>query len=271
MTYIENLKAERTKAEQNLLHITNQFEELEKEIKHYEDFLTTHAELINKANAELIRINAYFENNKEAFEPMDLKLHDASYYAWSKAKEDFPLLEANENFDFDDAFYDFCEINYDQMVEDFDYQGYDWDKRKQLGRTSSFWLHDNTIINMDRCKADDRYIWITTFAGLIYKLGWNDCCPDFTEEGLIDTNDQYLPDCEANLDYIANGEFYDDIVKEFDGVIKMYDYISDFKAKQVEYFKEYLQNEQDQLEYDTEQATERALNIWLNGVAAVIG
>ena len=51
----------------------------------------------------------------------------------------------------------------------------------------------------------------------------------------------------------------------------MYDYISDFKANQVEYFKEYLQYEQNELEYDTEQATERALNIWLNGVAAVIG
>ncbi len=269
MTYIEDLKAKRNEAEQKLLCATYQLEELEKEIKHYEDFLTTHAELINKANAELIRIKAYFENNKEAFEPMDLKLHDASYYACSKAEEDFPLLKANE-YDFNDAFYDFCEINYDQMVEDFNYHGYDWNKRKQLGRTSSFWLHDNSIIDMDRRKADDRYIWKTTFAGLIDKFGWNDCCPDFTEEGLIDTNDQYLPDCEANLDYIAN-EFYDDIVKEFDGVIKMYDYISDFKANQVKYFKEYLQYEQDDLEYNTEQKTERALNIWLNGVAAVIG
>lgn len=262
MTYIEDLKAKRNEAEYQL-------EELEKEIKHYEDFLTTHAELINKANAELIRIKAYFENNKEAFEPMDLKLHDASYYAYSKAEEDFPLLKEDE-YNFDDAFYDFCEVSYDEMVGDFRYNGYDWDKRQQLGRTSSFWLHDNSIIDMDRRRADDLYIWKTTFAGLIDKLGWNDCCPDFTEEGLIDTDDQYLPDCEANLDYIAN-EFYNDIVREFDGVIKMYDYINNFKAKQVEYFKEYLQYEQDNLEYDTEQATEKALNIWLNGVAAVIG
>lgn len=57
--------------------------------------------LLEKANGELKRVLDFIEKNIDAFSPMDLKLHDASFYDYS---EDFPLC-ANENIDY---FYDFA-------------------------------------------------------------------------------------------------------------------------------------------------------------------
>ena len=272
MTRYEQLKAEYDNKLHKLQNATWEFEDAKKELNRYTDFIADNEELLVKANAELTRIMAWFENNKDAFGYMDLKLHDASYYAYDQAAEDFPKL-AEADMNFSEEFYYFCDISYDQMVEDFRANGWDWDKRKQLGHTSSFFLHDELIISMDRRRAIDEYRWDSTLYGLIDCLGYNDICPDFTTDGKIDLDDGYLPDCGANLNYIASGEFYTDIIKKYDEVIKMYEYIKEFKANQVEYFKEHLAYQQDELEWEAEQdkkAEEKANDEYFINVASVI-
>ena len=271
MTRYEYLKTECDNKLHKLQNATQEFEDAKKELHRYTDFIADNEELLIKANAELIRIMAWFENNKEAFEYMDLKLHDASYSTCDQAAKDFPKLVSC--VDFNEEFYDFCDFSYEQMEQYFKEEGWGWDNRKQLGRTSKFWLHDDRIIEMDCRKAIDEFVWDTMLYGRINQLGYNDTCPDFTRDGKIDLDDGYLPDCGTNLNYIASGEFYTDIIKEYNGVIKMYEYIKDFKTNQVKYFKEHLENQQDLIEWEKElleKAEEKENDEYFINVASVI-
>lgn len=249
-TYIGKLRSRRDDLMMDMQLIQSQIDDCDEEIQRYETFLKTHEGMIHKANKELSKLKKWFEDSKEAFETMDLKLYDVSSFCW-RHTEEYP------QFNLDVEFQWFCDDSYEQMVEYFKESDYDWDKRKQLGRTSSFWLHDNSIIDMDRRQADDKFIWDSTFYGLLNRFGYNDTM-DFTTEGMIDIDDEYLVDCEANLKYIADGEFFVDVIREFDGVLKMYEYIKDFKDNQVKYFKEYLKCRQEQEEWEAEELKKMA-------------
>lgn len=208
------------------------------------------------ANEQLRKCMDWLEANKDAFQYMDLKLHDASYYAYDQAAEDFPLLA--EEYNMDDLFYWFCEDEYDMFVEDLENnQGIDFKKmRNPLGRTSSFYLHDGSIIEFTGRYRDD-YPWEYVLYNFINKYGYNDTVPDITPEGTIDENDPYLADCEANIDYIEN-DMYNDMLSVFGPVVEVYDYIKDFKDNQVDIFKEYLTYKQEDLEWEQEEAEKRA-------------
>lgn len=216
-------------------------------------------ELIAKANAELKRLMDWFEENKEAFNDLDLKLHDVSYYNWFKAEEEFPIVF--EEYKADDLFYWFCEVSYDNMLEYFREEGITY-KTKQLGRTSRFYLHDNELIEFTG-RYRDEFRWEYMLYNLVNHYGYNDTVPNITENGTIDETDQYLEDCETNLEYIAT-EMYDEITKVFDDTVKCYEYIRDFKEHQVEYYKEELEYRQDEILNEREAERQRGEDDWLN-------
>ena len=102
---------------------------------------------------------------------------------------------------------------------------------------------------------------------IIESIGYPDI-PDI-EDGQIVIND-YTEDCIDNLEYISSEEFIQDFDKEISGILKMYEYIKDFKDNQVEYFKEYLQGIQDDILYQREQTEKHNLDVWLAGVSAIV-
>lgn len=215
--------------------------------------------LIIKANENLNEVVQIIRNNQAAFESMNLKLYDTSYYSCSEAETDFPEIEEDMN----DLFYDFCDISYHFMVEDFNMYGYEWEKRQCIGRTSSFYLSGYQIRGY-RTETEDID---DILYSIIEQVGYPDI-PDI-EDGQIVIND-YTEDCIDNLEYIGSEEFIQDFNKEISGILKMYEYIKDFKDNQVEYFKEYLQGIQDDILYQREQEEKHNLEVWLSGVSAIV-
>lgn len=223
-------------------------------------------ELIDKANAEITRIHAWIMEHEDAFQYMDLKLHDASFYEYIDMEKDFPLCFAeNEHCSANSYFYRFCESSYDQMTEDFNERGIEF-KRYQLGRTSSFWLHDESIIQFERYRLHMG----GTMDGIMNNLYGHNNWIWYNDNGTINeektlsgyedymsSEEEILENIENELDFIIN-EAYDELIKEMSDVLKVYEYIKDFKENQVEYFKEWLQYYEDELqaELDEENAYE---------------
>lgn len=198
---------------------------------------------IKKANKQLKKVMRFLQENEKAFSMLDLKLHDVSYYCYSHMFADFPELYENDQ---DSYFYDFCECEYDCMIEYFKENNIEY-KPQYIGRTSSFYLSDCVDC---QCHRPYRIDFQQTIYNLLNENGYTcDCMPDITENGLIDTSDKYLKDCYANIDYIASGEFYKDVIKQLDDCIKAYNYIKSFKDNQVNIFKEYLQAQQEFSDY----------------------
>lgn len=216
--------------------------------------------LIIKANENLKRAIEVIKNNQAAFESMNLKLHDVSYYSWKSAETNFPEIEEDMN----DLFYDFCDVSYMFLEEDFNYYGYEWEKRQYIGRTSSFYLSGYQIRGY-RTETED-------IDDILYEVleknGYYDSIPDIKDGKIV--IDDYIEDSKANIEYIGSEEFIRDFNKEIDGIIKMYEYIKDFKDNQVEYFKEYLQGIQDDILYQREQTEKHNLDVWLAGVSAIV-
>lgn len=82
-------------------------------------------ELIDKANDNIRYARDYIRTNSEALECMDLKLHEASYYRWN----------CETTVDTDQIFDLMCEVEYEDMVNWFNDQGWNWDGRRYIGRT----------------------------------------------------------------------------------------------------------------------------------------
>lgn len=212
-------------------------------------------ELINRANNNIRIAREYIEANRPAFECMNLKLYDAFYYSMDIEK-DYPELDK----EWTDYFYDFCELEYDLMIEHFKMNGWDFDKRKYIGRTSSFYLSETYYMFGAKDELND----------IIYTVldncGWYmDVYPELE-------NDHIIPDDDAiaNTEYIASQEFIDDLKKELAPIIGMYTYIKAVKDNQLDNFKCYLEDRRADILYEREQETEHNLTVWLAGVEKII-
>ena len=228
-------------------------------------------ELIDKANAEITRIHAWIMEHEDAFQYMDLKLHDVSFWCGGKEmQEKYPLCYKNDEGKWGDDcyFYMFCEDHYRMFVEDLKENfGIDFkDFYYQLGRTSSFYLHNESIVQLYRhevCMGGTMDGIMNNLYGHNNWIWYNDNGTINEEKTLsgyedyMSSEEEILENIENELDFIIN-EAYDELVKEMSDVLKVYEYIKNFKENQVEIFKEWLQYYEDELqaELDEENAYE---------------
>jgi len=209
-------------------------------------------ELLVKANEEVKKVVEYLRENEEMFDMMDLKLHEASFYDYSK---DFPLCYKSDekNTTGYTNFYYFCEDNYDMFIEDLKESfNIDFGKiRKQVGRTSKFYLAD--FVETTHCKIDIK----DTLNNLLC-----DCATlnytDITDDFEIVPYGNCTEDDEEVLDELEEiSGFYDWFIDKIEDMKTVYDIISDFKENQVKYYKEFLENEEERLQEEVdEEATE---------------
>lgn len=211
-------------------------------------------EKINLANKEIKKVISFIEENELAFGYMDLKLHDASYYFYSQMEKDFPLLKHSD--DRHSYFNNICNDEYNFCVEDLD-NNYDInfdEMHHQLGRTSSFYLHDKRVINItvNGLKYKDTiYNLIDNYYG--GELEFLDNCMIDIEQTieLLDNEYWYEEDVENELDYIIN-ELYGDLLDYSKDIFTTYNYIKEFKDNQVEIFKTHLEFYQEEKECELE-------------------
>lgn len=209
-------------------------------------------EKIDKANKEIKKAVDYLKNHQEIFKAMDLKLYDASYYFMSEEmRKDFPLAyKNNENSNGYDDFYYFCEDNYIFFTENLNIlYGIDFSKmKKHIGRTSSFYLHDMEIINIDRygCLNIDDIIY--NFINYYFNNQYGNYIDIVNESIKIEKTGE---EEEAEINYIIE-DFYNDIISYCADIVTVYNIINDFKENQVKYFKEFLQIEEERLQEEQE-------------------
>lgn len=221
------------------------------------DYTNKYSELIIKANEQIKEVCDWLKEHEEAFHYLDLKLHDVYYYCYSEMEKDFPLCYAMDNGDSnytESYFYMFCEASYNQMTDYFAEEKIEF-IRRQLGRTSSFYLYDGKIVEINTCGR--RYYGIDfsqTLYNAMYELYCSSVYLDFDDNGEINTEciecedeEEFIDYYKPELEYIIN-DLYEDFTKHFEDTLKVYDYIKDFKENQVEYFKEWLQFYEDELE-----------------------
>ena len=232
--------------------------------------------LAKKANEQIQKIKDWYEEHKEAFDYMNLKLHDVSWYCYSKMENDFPLCYANDRNDEYSYFYMFCESEYDFMLEDLkENDGIDFkDFCYHLGRTSSFYLHNQEIFQFERFQIN----WYWTMNQIVSEIlgSYYGSYTEFDKDGFVDL-DGSTSYIEANytdkegayenlreeLEWLAT-KMYDDVLKHFNDMLKVYEYIKNFKENQVEIFKEWIQYYEDELSEEKRKAdeeNEKRLNI----------
>lgn len=215
--------------------------------------MTEIKELITKANEQCKRIKDYITDNAAMFEPMNLKLYDASYYEFDEMSKDFPLCY-NENKDRSCGytyFYDFCEDAWDQFLEWCKEEKINFgNMRHNIGFTSSFYLYEKELVERDHGKIN----WSWTMWNIFNELGYTnyESMVEFDSNGNVDeektfsyesqyyTREEWIEEVKPALRYIIN-EMYDNFIKEIADVKNVYEYIKGVKDNQVEYFKEYLE------------------------------
>lgn len=213
---------------------------------------------IEKANEQIKKVVDYLKEHKDAFKSMNLKLYDAFYYFMSDEMEkEFPLTYAdNEGRNESDDFYWFCDDSYRLFKEDLE-ENFEIDFSEiqhSIGTTSSFYLHDNTI-ELDRYDDIDTDVTIENFICEYYNDNY--CNIENVsikiDEYYIDNEDiDYSEEIENELDYIIN-DLYNDVINYCKDIITVYDIIKNFKDNQVEYFKEYLECEEERLQEEKEE------------------
>lgn len=217
-------------------------------------------EKIAKANKEIKKVADYLKEHEEAFQSMNLKLYNANYYFMSdEMRKDFPLTYAdNENAklnvwsDFDW----FCDDNYNAFKEDLEMNfGIDFSKiQHSIGTTSSFYLHDRNIILLDRRYEDiDIDETINNFVDYYCNNQYGNCIE--INNNIINVDEEqedYSEEIENELDYIIS-DLYNDVVNYCKDIITVYEIIKNFKDNQVEYFKEYLEIQEERLKEEKEE------------------
>lgn len=211
-------------------------------------------EIIN-ANKQCNRIKNYIKEHEDMFNAMDLKLHDASYYEYKDMENDFPLCYADNKEPIESSyFYMFCDSTYNQFINWCEEQNIDFRAMcHSIGRTSSFYLYEKELVQRENGKIN----WSWTMYNIFY-LGYSNIL-EFDNEGNIDieesfrcngdyyTKEEWNKKLKSALQYITD-EMYNDFMKEIEDVKKVYEYIKDTKDNQIEYFKEWLEMYEEDLQ-----------------------
>lgn len=212
--------------------------------------------LYDRANAEVEKTFEWLGEHEDAFQMMNLKLHDASYYEWRGLEDDFPLVKkaidegvyGRES----SPFYEFCEYSYDCFTEWCAEKNIDFHQmQRQVGRTSSFYLHDegNLVCLSRRDYSIDEN---DTLGCLVEQFGYSSDSIYLDGNGRLDKEGsmQNMEDAINNIEYLASGALLPEVQKHFADMIEVYEYIKDTKDNQVQYFKDWLEYETERIESD---------------------
>ena len=180
-------------------------------------------------------------------EPRNLKLYDAFFKADELLKK-YPLVEAQTNSY--DAFHDFCEDAYTYGLQDEFNNGYLQDLRVYVRRTSTFYITDLYTIHNDMTQVISALLVVLNSHvdfdfndDLTMKpLTWSDY---YTEAELIE-------EYQGDMEYLVK-EFIYDVKKYMKDAIELAKYIDTYKENQVEYFDEWLSNENDRISWQNEE------------------
>ena len=191
-------------------------------------------------NAELKKcVDLLKENEAKWNKYMDLKLH---YINCCVNECDFDLNGAHVSFTaetLNDMFNLFCENNYDGFIEWCKENNIDFDElRYNVGRTSSFYLGE--LHNNDTNK------YTVALAQASYEFNMSDLEFNEDEDGNITliediTGVEDIEDMVNSMLALVE-TMYADLTDKLNDIIKVYDYIADFKKNQVENFKEYVKD-----------------------------
>jgi hypothetical protein len=176
------------------------------------------------------------ENEKKWNESLNLKLYDC--FGMNEIETDFGKIVLNDDVA-SSAFYTFCELSYDNMLEDLkENDNINFvDIADYIGRTSSFYIgkaHNDYKDKFTVALAELSDTWRET---LVEHLETEN---GFTIRDDVDLNgeddaEQYMNDM---LDIAQNVER--EFEEAFHEIEVVYDYITNFKENQVEYFKDYV-------------------------------
>lgn len=204
--------------------------------------------MYKRINKKIRKVMGYMYSIENVWnETRDLKLYDV-FFDCEDIVSKYPLLNENDNAN--DCFYDFCDNQYSQFLEEFT-NGYLEDLRKYVGRTSKFFITDLGGYRVSPVQVLENLL--NEVNGMIdfefnddlsiKPLNWSDY---YTENELIE-------EYHADLEYLIN-DFYKDVKKYMDKAVKLAQYIDDYKKNQVEYFNGYCECREEDLQYDKEQA-----------------
>lgn len=185
---------------------------------------------------ELDKCLEYLKENEDKWnEYMNLKLHDI--YG---VNCDFEHNDATVHFDeefLNEEFYVYCDMEYDSFIKWCREEGIEFNElRDNVGRTSSFYLgkiHNN---------FKDKYI--VALAEAVDEFNMSDLGFNMVGDKIrpileIENNDTDIEDI-VNEMLMLTECIYDNLKYKLEDIIKVYDYIHDFKENQVENFKEFV-------------------------------
>ncbi len=181
---------------------------------------------------EIARTIALLKDNEEKWnEYMDLKLHDCASIYNLEIEENGLSITVNDVYE---TFFDtFCEIHYQQFLDDCSIEGIDFNKlRDNIGRTSKFYLgnlHGNDYISILQdfsCTLGQSMIQFNPNTYEIYFEDENNIDESIVTEMLYVIHDTY-----AEIEYALAD------------IITVYNLIKDFKDNQVEIYKDFIRDE----------------------------
>lgn len=203
--------------------------------------------LIKQANKEIEKIIYFIKENEEVFESTNLKLYDIAWNDYIQKKYDL------DDDTYSHLFNMYCEDEY-RYYEEWREEEKLQNEHSYIGRTSSFYFHNEEIIQLYRhqidytnsiCACIDEYI----------NMG-SDLASIINEKGLLDisllTNmlkssnnyyiDGYIEQMKYDLMDIVEQGLFEQVIKDLDDTLKDYQYIKGFKENQVENFKDYIES-----------------------------
>lgn len=203
-------------------------------MKSTDDIVKLAKELCEK---EIARTITLLKDNEEKWnEYMDLKLHDCASINNVEIEENGLNITVNNVYE---TFFDtFCEVSYQQFLDDCSMEGIVFnDLRDNVGRTSSFYLgklHDSkTYISVLQ-----EFSSAVGLSSLQFKYDNN------THTYMIQFEDENnISEAEVEEMLLIAKCVYSEIEDALADIITIYNLIKDFKNNQIEIYKDFIRNE----------------------------
>lgn len=170
----------------------------------------------------------YVEQYRDCYESeLNLKLPDLSYYCnemVEKFAESNNLIVVTDTWKIFDAF---CEDAFYMFKEWMNEENISFDILKYIGRTSSFRIGD--LYDVNPYKRQN-----------IMECIFPDSIAEITSDGRIFYREEYeKSEIKDDIEWIVDHGI--EVAKEYlDPIIKVYDYIANFKKNELQYFSEWL-------------------------------